>query len=75
MWLGVFFISTALGAVVDMRSSLQDPDLVALLRARGETCDGCAHDQLVDKLRSTDPAGRELAQKGMLEIVVRYCAS
>ncbi|KAG8466314.1 hypothetical protein KFE25_002070 [Diacronema lutheri] len=60
---------------MDMRSLLQPQDLLALLEARGESCAGCSREQLVGKLRATDPIGRELASKGMLEIVVRYCAS
>lgn len=65
----------AAGGMGDSRSILQPNDLQALLAARGESCAGCTPEQLLGKLQATDPIGRELASKGMLEIVVRYCAS
>jgi hypothetical protein len=58
-----------------MRTSLPPNDLHALLRSRNEVCAGCSADELLAKLQSTDPVGREQASKGVLDVVVRYCAS
>jgi hypothetical protein len=67
----VALLLCASGSTADMRSGLQADDLTSLLRARGEACAGCTHAQLVGKLQSTDAAAKGLAQKGMLDIVVR----
>jgi len=74
MWLSVVVLA-ATAATSDLRAVLPEQDLQTMLRSRGESCDGCSRDDLIARVQATDDIARDLAQKGSLEIAVRYCAS